>query len=119
MFDISFGEIIIVLLVAALVLKKEDAVTLLRFFRRLRSQVYSLKDEVLSAIDPDSNHSAKTVAEVEDINLYLEKIIKLGYRYEGEYDLDTIKNYYLKLCKKQTSSKKQATTKKIKSLNHK
>lgn len=43
--DISFAEIVIVLLVAILVIKPEDVPSIIKFFRNLKNQIFGIKKE--------------------------------------------------------------------------
>lgn len=89
----SITEILVVLLIALLVIKPEDVPTILKYIRNIRRYLRNLSSDIMSKLDDEERP--------EEINRYLEKIIALGDKYEGEYDLEQIKAYYSKLLRKQ------------------
>lgn len=88
----SLAEITIILLVGLFVLKPEDLKQLAKSLKNLISYINKLKQEIFNSISDDQSEEDK-----EKINNYLAKIIKLSGKYEGEYDLASIKAYYHKL----------------------
>jgi Sec-independent protein translocase protein TatA len=86
----SLAELLLVLIVAVFVLKPSDLKTALRGFKNFTRYLGKLKDEVFSSIDDEQENP-------EQINNYMKKILAISGKYEGEYDLPSIKAYYHKL----------------------
>jgi Sec-independent protein translocase protein TatA len=98
----SIGEIIVVLVVALLVIKPEDIPGILRQVKSLRGYFIKTKDSFLSEINKELEIEDKSITDsVEEINFYLEKILSIEGKYEGPYELASIKNKYNELIKKQ------------------
>ncbi|SPM45170.1 Uncharacterised protein [Orientia tsutsugamushi] len=119
---LSFGEIIVVVIIAILVAKPHDIKYLLK-------QIYSLKlllqrayHEILSSLDLDNkeaddynNHTLNLISntnsdidksKVDQMNFYLQKIAEQGETYHGDYNLPSIKKYFI-MIKKQSYNKKK------------
>lgn len=87
----SITEILLILLVALLVLKPEDIPAILKNIRYIRRYFSRLHRDIMEQFEePD---------DVNEVNKYLEKIVELEGKYEGEYSLSVIKPYYYKLLK--------------------
>lgn len=85
----SFPELLIVMLVGVFVLKPADLKVVVRGIRNFTRYLGKLKDEIFASID-------ETEDQVQ-INNYMKKILAISGKYEGEYDLPSIKAYYHKL----------------------
>lgn len=119
---LSLGEIIVVVIIAILVAKPYDVKYLLK-------QIYSLKlllqrgyHEILSSLDLDNkedddynNHTLNLISntnsdidksKVDQMNFYLQKIVEQGETYHGDYNLRSIKKYFI-MIKKQSHNKKK------------
>lgn len=88
----SFAELLLALIVGVFILKPSDWKIVIRTFKNFTNYLRKLKDEIFSSIEDDD-----PLEDQEQINRYLEKIISLSGKYEGEYDLASIKAYYHKL----------------------
>lgn len=88
----SIAEILVILVIAIIVIKPEDMPTILKYIKGIRRYLRSLSSDIMSKLDEDEDP--------EEINQYLEKIMALGDKYEGEYELELIKKHYSKLLKK-------------------
>lgn len=95
----SFSEIIIVIIVAIIIIKPEDLPYIIRQIKKIRRFFYNIKDEFLGAIDQNLLENDDSNAETEAINKYIEKILSLGEKYEGNYNLKDIREFYHKLLK--------------------
>lgn len=89
----SFAELILIALVSLIVLKPDDLKSIAKFARDTISYFGKLKEEIWSMInDEHIEHKDQ-----EQINNYLAKIIQMSGKYEGEYDLPSVKACYHKL----------------------
>ena len=85
----SLFELLVVLIVAFLVLKPEDVPHIVKKLKDCYNFFTATKAEITSYLDLSQKPSIK----VDD---YLEKIANLGGKYEGEYSLTEIRDYYQK-----------------------
>lgn len=85
----SLTELLIVMIVGALVLKPEDLKIVVKSVRNFTRYLGKIKDEIFKSIDDDEDQ--------DQINNYMKKILAMSGKYEGEYDLPSIKAYYHKL----------------------
>ena len=92
----SGGEIIIILLVLILIIKPEDLPKLLSIFRKIKMYFDVLQSEVSQCMS-EIEQEAIQLTEEEKINIYLARIIDLGYVYEGELNFKEIQQFYYKL----------------------
>ncbi|MGV2433058.1 MAG UNVERIFIED_CONTAM: DUF2672 domain-containing protein [Rickettsiaceae bacterium] len=83
----SLSEVFLILIVAMLVLKPSDWKIFARSVKGFISYISKLKKEIIGSFEDSSNDE-------EQINNYLAKIISLSGKYEGEYDLPSVKAYY-------------------------
>lgn len=97
----SIIEILLILLVAVLVLKPEDIPLILKFIKSIRGYFVGIQRDIMKQFEEPEN--------VEEMNRYLGKIIELDGKYDGKYDLHTIKSYYHKLLKLHAHADKEPT----------
>jgi hypothetical protein len=97
----SILEILIILLVAVLVLKPEDIPLIIRFINNIRSYFLGIQIDIMKQFEEPSD--------AEEMNRYLGKIIELDGKYDGKYDIHTIKSYYHKLLKLHSRTDKGST----------
>lgn len=88
----SIAEILVIIIIALFVIKPEDIPSILKYIKNIRRYFRNLSSDIMNKLEIEEDH--------EEINRYLEKILALGDKYEGEYSLDQIKEYYNKLLKK-------------------
>ena len=97
----SLGEIAIIIVVAILVCKPEDIKFMIKAFYKLKAYLQDIKQEIISPIQEEvekiKSTDLNTKKDLEEMNLYLEKITALNESYNGDYDLASIKKYYYKL----------------------
>ncbi len=103
----SLFELLVVFVVAFLVLKPEDVPHIAKKIKDFYNFFTITKAEITSYLDLDQKSSIKKVDEdIDQINFYLGKIANLGEKYEGEYSLTKIRDYYRK-CQRQVNGNKE------------
>ena len=97
----SMGEVLVIILIAILLIKPKDIPIIIdkvkdcaKFFRKLKAEIFSHFDNELNAQDKLLQDEFE---QVDRINFYLEKIIQIEGKYEGNYDIDSIKDKYFAL----------------------
>lgn len=93
----SLGELLVVMLIALLVMKPSDLPIVIGKIRDLTKLLSKFKQEIF-----DYFKDQKVVdieSELDEINFYLERIIKIEGKYDGIYELDSIRKKYLELTK--------------------
>ncbi len=93
----SLTEILLVLILGIFVLKPADLKIIGRTIRDIISYINKLKNEIFSSIEEESSAIHK---DQDQINNYMMKIIELSGKYEGDYNLASVKAYYHKLLLK-------------------
>lgn len=92
----SFAEIGVVIIVALIVIKPDDLPVILKKIKEFYNYVISFKKQIeqelknISEIDRLEEENSK-------INFYLQKIMMLDEKYEGDYSLTDVKAFYHKL----------------------
>ncbi len=94
----SIGEIIVVLIVLILVTKPEDLSKLFSIFYKIKKYFNNIHEEVAKYALEIKKETIE-ITEEEKINIYLARIIDLGYKYQGELDLENIKQFYYTIIK--------------------
>lgn len=104
MFGISLGEIFICLIIASLFLKLEDIPKIVKFIKQQISYLKNFYHEIIAEFTKDDELKNLTkdinsnfTDEVKEMNSYLTKIINKNHVYNGEYDLQKIKEFYYSL----------------------
>jgi len=92
----SLFELLVVFVVAFLVLKPEDVPHIAKKIKEFYNFFTTTKAEITSYLDLSQKSSIKVDEDIDRINFYLEKIANLGGKYEGEYSLTKIRDYYQK-----------------------
>lgn len=108
----SIFEFFVVTIVALLVLKPEDIPQIIAKFKELKLFFTQAKNDIVSSIAsiPEFKelvHSDDLEAEADHINLYLEKITDLGFVYEGEYSLVSIRKHYNEIVQNKLDQSKK------------
>ena len=96
----SLGELLVIVIVSLLVLKPEDLPKILRKIRDWKNFIDNTKKSVIASLDITNemdNFKEVGKEDIEQINFYLAKIAAYGEEYEGDYSLNSIKDYYRKL----------------------
>ena len=93
----SFYEILLVLLIAILLLKPEDIPLVAKKFIQSKNYIFSIKEEIATAIHKEVYSEIE--GDVADMNKYLEKIIEIEGKYDGDHDLISVKKKYTTLLK--------------------
>ncbi len=96
----TLAELALIVVVGLFVLKPADLVLIAKSFKNFLSYIGKLKNELFSALD-----ESETPKDQEQINNYLAKIIHISGKYEGKYDLPSIKAYYHRLLLEQNITK--------------
>lgn len=95
----SLPELLIVMFVGVFVLKPADMKAVIKAVRNFTKYLSKIKDEIFASIDEPEDQ--------EQINNYMKKILSISGKYEGEYDLPSIKAYYHKLLIEQHKEGKE------------
>ncbi len=96
---LSFGEILLILLVAILILKPEDLPSIMKYFLRLKKQIFHIK-EYFGKVFHEIEEKTLNKDEINEMNEYVKKIQELGLAYDGEYNTKDLRKYYLSAIKK-------------------
>ena len=103
----SFGELCVVAIVAVIIMKPEDLPLIIDKFKYVRKYIARLKAEVANYFTHELLVDDKELEKnIDEINIYLKKIINLNGVYEGDYSLDDIKNKYRQLVKQKIDKEK-------------
>jgi Sec-independent protein translocase protein TatA len=100
---LSFGEILLILLVAILILKPEDLQSIMKYFLKLKKQILEIKEyfgKVFREIEEKTLNKDLNKDEINEMNSYVKKIQELGLTYDGEYNTEDLRKYYLSAIKK-------------------
>jgi hypothetical protein len=97
----SFAELILIAIISLVVLKPADLKSVAKFIRDTISYLNKLKEEIWGMIDDEKSLPQK---DQEQINHYLAKIIQMSGKYEGDYDLPSVKACYHKLLLRKKKS---------------
>lgn len=95
----SLLELLVVLMVAFLLCKPEDLPKIATKIRGAYDFINKTRQEITGyfALDMAGNNISIQDQETEQINFYLEQIIRAGGEYNGEYSLKPIKDYHKEL----------------------
>jgi len=93
---LSFGEIIIVILVALLVVKPADIPIIVKKIHQLKSYFTNMKTIALSYVTKELDIDSFE-QDPEQLNFYLQKIVNIQGFYDGEYNLTALKAKYNEL----------------------
>ncbi|KJV55156.1 hypothetical protein OCHUTO_0945 [Orientia chuto str. Dubai] len=116
--SLSFGEIIVIIIIAILVAKPHDIKYILKQIYSLKILLQNRYHDILSSFNLDNRedddysdnssiyNSDINKSEVNQMNLYLQKIAELGESYHGNYNLSSIKKYFLTIKNKSSNKKK-------------
>jgi hypothetical protein len=97
---ISIGEILVVVLVFLILFNKPSEISgfansLGRMFAKVRS--IFLGENIIQSV--------KFEDQISEINEYIIKISDLGFDYEGSYEVESVKEHYLKILSQKGSKK--------------
>lgn len=104
----SFGEILIVLAASLIILKQEDIPIIAKAIKNSYKYILAFKKQIndeLNEIASFGEDTQESLKSGDTINFYLRKIAEYGVKYDGEYDLQTIKAFYHKLLFKNKLSR--------------
>lgn len=90
-------ELLVIFVVTIILVKPEDIPKIAQKIKQVRAYFTKGKADILSYLDIDAVGSGQEKLTLEDqdkINYYLEKIASHGESYNGEYDLEKIKDYF-------------------------
>jgi hypothetical protein len=93
----SFAEILVVAIIAVIILKPEDISLLLKSCIKFKHYFFGIKKDMEAKLRAELELEGITedlASEIEIMNKYLEKIISKEGKYEGDYNLDAIRNHY-------------------------
>lgn len=98
----SFGELIVIVIIAIFVIKPEDLPIIMKKLLQLQKSFRNFKNNALSYIEETIEaDDKKIIDDVNDINFYLQKIISIEGNYEGEYSKKAVKDKYQEIIKNQ------------------
>jgi hypothetical protein len=95
---LSMSEILVILIICVLVLKPEDIPIIAKKFIEFKNYIFGIKDEIVAKIHQEVYSDIED--DIADINQYLEKIIEIEGKYDGDYNLTSVKKKYINLIKK-------------------
>ena len=90
----SITEIMLILIIGVFVLKPSDIKSIAQSIKEVMAYFNKVKSEIWNSIGDDEKIE---LPQKEQLNNYLAKIIQLYGKYEGNYDLASVKAYYHKL----------------------
>lgn len=93
----SFSEILVILIVSVFCIKPQDIKEILTQIRQFRRFIKSNQQRINAYLELDPKDNRASIISdcgVDEINIYLAKILSLGHEYRGEYNIDQIKEYY-------------------------
>lgn len=96
---LSLSEIVIILIVIVLVTKPTDVPIIIKNIKFLFTYLTALKHDFFNFIDTkvlDEEDKKHQVDNLDNINFYINKIIEIEGKYDGEYNLAAVKAYYHK-----------------------
>lgn len=104
----SLGEMLVVVIVSLLVIKPEDIPIILKQIHHIKSYFTKLKSEFINQLNKElkNEDSEEALQNLEELNLYLQKIISLEGRYEGDYSKEKLKAKYHQLIQQKIDSEK-------------
>ncbi len=105
----SLSELLVIVIVAILLLKPEDLPKIFAKLKQVRQFISNTKWEILTHVDNNLEDAKELAEEAEEMNYYLEKIVKIEGDYTGEYSITSLKNYYTKLVKKELLSEEEVS----------
>jgi Sec-independent protein translocase protein TatA len=98
MIGLSFGEIIIILIVGLLIINPKDIPVIIRYLRKIKSHFTNLTNEFSSTLTKfSSDLELNNKEDLNEINRLLKEICDYGGKYEGDYDLVKIKKVHSKI----------------------
>ncbi|MFY9589296.1 Sec-independent protein translocase subunit TatA/TatB [Rickettsia endosymbiont of Halotydeus destructor] len=94
----SLGEIIVVILIALLVIKPEDIPIIMKKIHEIKSYFTNFRNKTISYIIND-DEGKELNEDIEQLNFYLQKVISINGKYDGDYTLEKVKQKYHVLTK--------------------
>jgi Sec-independent protein translocase protein TatA len=101
----SFSEILIVILLAVIILKPEDYISLIKNLRSIYKYIRSFRLEIENEISKITEEDDNKISS-EEVNFYIQKILELNEKYDGDYSLEDAKAQYHRLLLKTKIDKK-------------
>lgn len=99
----SFGEFLLIGLLSIVILQPKDFKILGKAVRKMIIYINNVKSSLINALEDEPENIEESERKI--INDYLAKIIELSGKYEGEYDLKSVKSYYHKILMSKNSHK--------------
>lgn len=106
----SFSEILVILIVSVFCIKPQDIKEILTQIRQFRQFIKSNQKKINAYLELDEQDNRVSIISdcgVDEINVYLAKILSLGHEYRGEYNIDEIKKYYDSIKKTNVESEEK------------
>ena len=101
MIGLSFGEIIIILIVGLLIINPKDIPQIIKYIKGFKSYIDSLSSEFKSVLNNISSESDLEIlnnqTNLDEINKLLKEIYDNGEKYDGDYDLIEIRKVHNKM----------------------
>lgn len=92
-------EIILIIILSTIVLNAKDIKYIIKLIKNSIKWINNIKKELLLSLEEPIQEDDLHEEEQLLINHYLSKIISSGNQYNGPYELQSIKSYYLSLKK--------------------
>ena len=103
MIGVSFSEIIIILIVMLLIINPKDIPSIVKYLKKVKSKFDHLNSELYSVINKLSSESDSLSLndnkDLNEINILLKEICDNGGKYDGEYDIEKIREAHKKIVK--------------------
>lgn len=103
----SFGEILVVMLIALMVTKPQDIPLIVKKIQQFKLYCLALKKQLLLSVSEDLHTDLDFIEDnTEQLNYYLQKIINIQGYYNGNYSIAELKENYDRLIKIQVTESK-------------
>ena len=106
MIELSFAEILVVVIVGILLIKPADIPKIAKLIRSIMLEVNNWKSYLQKQLSSIEKDIPSIDNNTQEINYYMKKICDLGGAYSGDYNLDAIKSEYQKLFHKKSNTQK-------------
>ena len=104
----SYSEIMVIIIIFLLLFKPKDIPQIIQQLQRIYFSLYDFKKRlliywnmnILTKVTNNKFIHKNFFNQVDRINFYLQKISDLNEEYRGDYSINSVKAYYLKLINK-------------------
>jgi len=99
----SLWELLVVACVILVVAKPEDLPVIVKYVKEFRKHLSEIRKNIFAYLDDNTEKPE----DPEQINFYVQKIVSIEGKYEGEYKLDALKARYKELVSDRISKGSQ------------